>query len=713
MAPDGGDRGAKTGKRKGDKLVFSQLHREAQATAVLENIGDAIITLDEKCRAIDLNRAAHSLFGHQDGEILGQDVRRLLPDLPPPEQIPESPGRDLPTPLELTACHRSGRHFPVAVSLSRVHSDIGSFGVLIARDLSAQKEAAESLHREKEFAQITLQSIREAVITTDARGRVNSVNRAACRLLRRDSDELVERPLTDLLRFTELQHRRAAREGLKAVLAQGESAQLEGQPEIRFGNGDLIYVKGRLAPLRAADRRIIGCVTVMQDVTSETRMREILSWQATHDDLTSLINRREFERRLQALIEQRPGDTRHVLLYLDLDQFKLINDNCGHDAGDQMLRQLTSRLGTRLRNSDTLARLGGDEFAALLPHCSVEDGRRIADDLREIVRGFRFDWKGRTFGVGVSIGLVSLDEHVLSVADALTAADSACYIAKENGRDQVVVYHPSGDEEQRRREEMSQTTLIRECLEADRFCLWAQPIMPIQGQDGDWGIEILVRMLDEGGGVIPPGCFIPGAERYNLMGQIDRWVLHTLCTQWRDDPVLFEHLDKVAINLSGQSIANDEFLEFVVSTVDRFRLPWERLCFEITETAAVSSIEKARHFIQTLRQREARFALDDFGSGLSSFAYLKQLPVDFLKIDGAFVKDMEQDPIDAAMVRSISDIGRAMQLQTIAEFVESERVIDMLQEAGVDYAQGYGICRPMPIGELADFQPIQAQASAG
>lgn len=681
--------------------------------AVLENIGDAIVTLDEQCRIIDLNRAAHSLFGHRDQEILGKDVHELLPDLPPPEQIPESPGADMPTSLELTARDRSGRQFPVAVSLSRVHSEIGSFGVLIARDLSAQREAAESLHREKEFAQITLQSIQEAVITTDARGRVNSVNHAACQLLRREADELVERPLTDLLRFTELQHRRAVRESLTQVLTQGEPAQLEGQPEIRFGNGDLIYVKGQLAPLRSSNQHIIGCVAVMQDVTGETRMREILSWQATHDDLTSLINRREFERRLEALLEQRPSGTRHVLLYLDLDQFKLINDNCGHNAGDQMLRQLTSRLSTRLRNSDTLARLGGDEFAVLLPHCSVEDGRRIADDLRDIVHTFRFDWKGRTFGVGVSIGLVSLDEHILSVAEALTAADSACYIAKENGRDQVVVYHPSGDEEQRRREEISQTALIRECLETDRFCLWAQPIMPIQGQQDDWGMEILVRMLDETGQVIPPGCFIPAAERYNLMGQIDRWVLHTLCTQWRDNPTLFEHLDKVAINLSGQSIANDEFLEFVIGTIDRFGLPWERLCFEITETAAVSSIEKARHFIQTLRQREARFALDDFGSGLSSFAYLKQLPVDFLKIDGAFVKDMAKDPIDAAMVRSISDIGRAMQLHTIAEFVENEHVIDMLQEAGVDYAQGYGICRPMPIEELTEFQPIGVQASAG
>ncbi|HHI76266.1 MAG TPA: EAL domain-containing protein [Gammaproteobacteria bacterium] len=698
QAPDAADHQA---------LARAQLRREAQALAVLENIHDAIITLDADHAIIDLNRAAHRMLGYEDAEVLGQPVQRLLPDLTPDACAPAA-GEE----LEMTARRRSGDTFDAAVGLSRVHSDQGTFTVLILRDLTERKNAQESLHREKEFAQITLQSIQEAVITTDARGRVNSANRAACTLLRRDTGELMERPLGDLLRFSGLEHRRAMRHALRATLADGTSHELSGQPEIRFDNGDSIYVNGRIAPLRAADGTIIGSVVVLQDVTAEKRMREILSWQATHDDLTSLINRREFERRLQQLIEQRVGDTRHVLLYLDLDQFKLINDNCGHDAGDHMLRQLTSRLGTRLRNTDTLARLGGDEFAALLPHCSVENGRRIAEDLRELVRNFRFEWNGRTFGVGVSIGLVCLDEQILSITDALTAADSACYIAKENGRDQVVIYRPSGDEEQRRREEMSQTALIREALEQDRFCLWAQPIMPIEPGADDWGIEILVRMLDENGGTIAPGAFIPGAERYNLMSHIDRWVLRALCRHWQAQPRLFERLDKIAVNLSGQSVANDEFLDFVIAQVEDNGLPWGRLCFEITETAAVSSIEKARHFIETLRERGARFALDDFGSGLSSFAYLKQLPVDYLKIDGAFVKDMEHDRIDAAMVRSIAEIGRAMQLRSIAEFVENERVVALLREARVDYAQGYGICRPMPLEALAGFRPLR-RAEAG
>ncbi len=400
------------------------------------------------------------------------------------------------------------------------------------------------------------------------------------------------------------------------------------------------------------------------------------------------------------------GDSHHILLYLDLDQFKLINDNCGHNAGDQMLRQLTSHLSTRLRHTDTLARLGGDEFAALLPHCGLEVGRRIAEELRDLVRNFRFNWGGRTLGVGVSIGLVQLDDSMLSIVDALTAADSACYIAKERGRDQVVVYHHDGDEEQQRKDLIFQAAHIRESLEQKRFRIWAQPILPIHAGEFDWGVEILVRMLNEDGKLVPPGQFIPAAEHYNLMGHVDSWVISAVCAHWQAQPELFERMDKVAINLSGHSLANDEFLDFLMREIDNHRLPWHKLCFEVTETAAVSSIEKARHFINTIKERGARFSLDDFGSGLSSFAYLKQLPVDYLKIDGAFVKDMLSDRIDAAMVRSISDVGRAMNLHTIAEFVEDLAVVEALRKAKVDYAQGYGICKPPPIEELADYHPI-------
>ncbi len=480
---------------------------------------------------------------------------------------------------------------------------------------------------------------------------------------------------------------------------------MDGLPELRLRNGETIYVGGRLAPLRARDGSIIGAILVLRDVTREKRMKEILSFQATHDDLTSLINRREFERRLDDLLAHRSPSSRHVLLYLDLDQFKLINDNCGHHAGDRMLRQLTGLLGTRLRKSDTLARLGGDEFAALLPNCDRDSGCRVAETLRETIRNFRFTWNGRSFGVGVSIGLVQIDDSLGNIADIMAAADSACYMAKERGRDQVVVYRPDGNEEIERRHQIAQAAHIRECLEQRRFRLWAQPILPIESSPFHWGVEILVRMVDEQDKLVPPGLFIPAAERYNLMGHIDSWVVGAVCSHWEQHPEVFDRMSKVAINLSGQSIANEEFLGHLMSEVDNHGIPWDKLCFEITETAAVSSIEQAQHFIKILRERGADFSLDDFGSGLSSFGYLKDLDVNYLKIDGAFVKDMLSDEVDAAMVRSISDIGRTMGLRTIAEFVENLAVVEKLRDARVDYAQGYGICKPMPIKDLADYQP--------
>ena len=681
-------------------MASQHRRREARARAVIENIHDAIVSMDTQGRITDLNRAAHEMFALDDTQVLGKPADILFNDYAA-HQAELAAGRE----VELQGRHHSGSVFSAAVGMSRIESEGQDRCILIVRDISAQKQAEESLHWEKEFAQITLQSIQEAVITTDAKGRVNSVNRSACELLRRNEEHILDRPLVDLLAFSELDHRRAARQGINATLSYGKSCSMDGLPELRFDNQESIFVNGRLAPLRSSGGAIVGSVAVLQDVTNDKRMREILSYQATHDDLTSLINRREFERRLEEALSTRVGDTHHMLLYLDLDQFKLINDNCGHTAGDQMLRQLTSLLGTRLRHTDTLARLGGDEFAVLLPYCGLEVGRRIAEELRELVRNFRFNWGGRSFSVGVSIGIVQLDETMLDISDALAAADSACYIAKEKGRDQVIVHQPGGDEEQLRKGQISQAARIRESLELGRFRLWAQPIIPIHPEKFDWGVEILVRMQNENGELVPPGMFIPAAERYNLMGHIDSWVISALCKQWTEQPELFERADKVAINLSGQSIGNDEFLEFAMTEIENHRLPWHKLCFEVTETAAVSNIEKACHFINILKGCGARFSLDDFGSGLSSFAYLKQLPVDYLKIDGAFVKDMLNDRIDAAMVRSISDVGRAMHLYTIAEFVEDLAVVDALRDAKVDYAQGYGICKPMPIEKLSSYRP--------
>jgi diguanylate cyclase (GGDEF)-like protein len=429
-----------------------------------------------------------------------------------------------------------------------------------------------------------------------------------------------------------------------------------------------------------------------------------LEHQASHDALTALVNRQEFERRLQRVIETaRTKGAEHALCYLDLDQFKVINDTCGHEAGDELLRQVGGVLQQRTRKRDTLARLGGDEFGVLMEHCSLTQARRVAHGLREAIEGFRFIWEGRTFEVGVSIGLVCITDVSGSILNILSAADRACYAAKDQGRNRVHVYDEGDAELARRHGEMQWVARIPQALEEHRFHLVRQPIVPLNsGLSEGEHYELLIRMEDEEGRIVLPGAFLPAAERYNLSVKIDRWVIAKALAWLKGDPKQLKGLFLCTINLSGRSLGDEEFLEFIIRQFDETDIPAEKVCFEITETAAIANLFNATRFINALKKRGCRFALDDFGSGLSSFAYLKNLPVDYLKIDGAFVKDMVDDPIDLAMVKSINEIGQAMGKKTIAEHVENEAILEKLKlpEIGVDYAQGYGIAQPRPIEQV-------------
>ena len=689
---------------------LAERHRdgEAMARAVIENIRDALVTVDNAGNIIDLNRAAHALFGYSDEAILGKPLRSLLVGVD--DQF-TGPIDFANTEVECVTAH--GGVFAAELKASDIEGDERGRRIIVIRDLTERKRFEDAIFEEKEFAQVTLQALKEAVITTDARGVINGCNEAATSLLGSQKSLVIGRALSELLVFEKTTHRHMVRVALTEALEQGVNTELEGDPELVARNGVSVKIAGCVAALRGQENRIIGSVAVLQDVSAERHMQAVLSYQASHDELTELINRREFERRLESLVHRNDRKSQSILLFLDLDQFKLINDACGHYAGDKLLRQLTGIMQMQVRQADTFARLGGDEFAVLLPGCDQAVGQRIAESLRDAVRQFRFQWANSYYGVGVSIGLVVIDDHWHSVVDLMSAADSACYIAKESGRDQVVVYQPAGDKEQRRRGEISQAARIRESLERNRFRLFCQPIVPLSGRiENNWGIEILVRMVDEEGHLIPPGVFIPAAERYDLMSYIDRWVVEAVCRHWQARPEDFRDLDKIAINLSGLSIANEEFLQFLIQRIGASALPWNKVCLEITETAAVNSIEKAQHLIAELSGRGCRFALDDFGSGLSSFAYLKNLPVDYLKIDGTFVRDMLNDPMDSAMVHSISSIGRSLGLKTIAEFVEDTAIMAALREADVDFAQGYGICRPMPLDELAGWSPTEVEDRA-
>lgn len=397
----------------------------------------------------------------------------------------------------------------------------------------------------------------------------------------------------------------------------------------------------------------------------------------------------------------------HAICYLDLDQFKVINDTCGHVAGDELLRQLGILLPQHVRRNDTLARLGGDEFGVLLENCTLRQACRVANDLRKSIEEFRFVWGAKTFSLGASIGLVLVTGQDQSLVEILAAADAACYVAKDSGRNRIHVYHEEDSELSARKGEMQWLNRTQQALSEDRFCLYYQPIDASTDSDNTLHYEVLLRMLDEQGEIILPGAFLPAAERYDLMPRLDRWVLEKTLSLLGANPRHLARLSQCAINLSGQSVTDHGFTDFVIETLQANSVPADKICFEITETTAIGNLVGAIQFINTLKALGCRFALDDFGSGMSSFAYLKTLPVDYLKIDGVFISDMMDDPINLAMVQSINSIAQVMGKATIAEFVESEAIYDCLVDMGVDYLQGYHISRPQPLAQLLGNQTTE------
>lgn len=431
-----------------------------------------------------------------------------------------------------------------------------------------------------------------------------------------------------------------------------------------------------------------------------------LSYQARHDALTGLVNRREIEARLErALKRSREHGMQHVFCYMDLDQFKIVNDTCGHYAGDALLRQLSLILRQRVREGDTLARLGGDEFGLLLEDCSIADARRMTQELLDLVGEFRFVHEDKIFGVGVSIGMVAITGNTASVESLLSASDSACFAAKDNGRNRVHLFEPEDDDLMRRHGEMQWITRITQALEENRFCLYCQPILPLGNNDDESRyFEVLLRKVGPEGKIIPPMAFIPAAERFNMMPAIDRWVIRHAFAIYRNmlDKRGSEVQCVFTINLSGVSLSDPDLLDYIMDQLILHGVPPAGICFEITETAAIVNLAHTVELIKTLKQIGCGFLLDDFGSGMSSFAYLKNLQVDFIKIDGAFVRDIATNPIDLAMVQSIHGIAKAMQIRTIAEFVESAPVVEMLAAIGVHYGQGFHLGKPVPIEQAIE-----------
>ncbi|MEH2175686.1 EAL domain-containing protein [Nostoc sp.] len=567
----------------------------------------------------------------------------------------------------------------------------------VGRDITALKQIEETLFQEKELAQVTLQSIGDAVITTDAFGRIQYLNPIAESLLECSQASAQGLPLKEVLKIVHETTREVVQNPIEQALQENRIVSLANHTVLITERDREIAIQDSAAPIRNREGEVIGAVMVFHDVTQNRLLSRQLSWQATHDALTGLVNRQEFERRVEQSLHLAKLDYQvHALCYLDLDHFKIVNDTCGHLAGDELLRQVTVLLKEKIRKTDTLARLGGDEFGVLLNQCTLEQALRVANELLSCVQQFRFVWQEQVFSLGASIGLVGIDMHSESFAEIISTADAACYTAKNRGRNRVYVAQTDDQERLQQRGQMQWVSRISQALESDCFCLYAQKIAAIApaDQNGDH-YEVLLRLRDEQGNLVLPMAFIPAAERYNLMHLIDRWVIQTLFRNW--PRVVGDKQSIYAINLSGSSINDDQFINFLYEQFSVYSISPQYICFEITETVAIANLTKAKQFIESLQEMGCRFALDDFGVGMSSFAYLKSLPVDYLKIDGSFIRNIIENSVDDAIVTAITRISSVMGIQTIAEFVENDAILERITALGIDYAQGYGIGIPCPL----------------
>lgn len=692
--------------------------RDQRMRRMLGTVTDILYQTDSDGRLTWITDSVEQVLGYPSNEILGHRFDEFMVDSA--KDIPALKSRSDITNYPFRIYRQDGS---VAWLLANVRhlSDadgqfIGSEGV--CRDGTELIEAEQALFKERKRAQITLASIGDGVVTTAITGAVDYMNPSAETLTGETRVRAEGRRFDEVCDLTDSRTAKAITHIVDTCIETGHDIHL--QRDVTLHNQRLrrdFAVEVSVSPIRDSRNEVTGTVVVLHDITELREISRQMTHQATHDTLTGLANRQVFEQRLRALLESaRLDDSTHALCYLDLDQFKIVNDTCGHTAGDELLRQIATQLASEVREVDSIARLGGDEFGVLLHNTTLEKAIRTAERMRARIEDFRFNWKSKLFRSGVSIGVVAISRQSGSPADALSNADAACYIAKDRGRNRIHVYYPGSDEISNRYNEMERIQHLTEAIDRNAFVLFAQIIRAVNWQPGDnFSLECLVRMRDSDGSLIQPAAFLPIAERYQVMPQIDRWVLEHALELITNAPSTFSQVDYFSINLSGQSMTDDYFIDFALDLLRRTGVDPRRLVFEITETTAVTNFSRATRLIKSLRDMGCRFALDDFGSGLSSFSYLKNLPLDFIKIDGAFVRDVLTDPVDLETVKAINQVGHTMGLKIIAEYVESEEVLEMLRSIGVDYAQGYHIARPMSFEKLrnsAHFRTRGRKSSA-
>ncbi|WP_372593973.1 EAL domain-containing protein [Actinotalea sp.] len=569
-------------------------------------------------------------------------------------------------------------------------------------DATEQRAARAALHAEKERAEVTLASIGDAVITTDAHARVTYLNPVAEGLTGWTTDQAEGRPVDEVLTLFSESTGEPVESPAIRCLREGRPVGLASHTALRDRAGRLISVEDSSAPIRDAHGVVLGAVLVFHDVSDAKALTRALAHQASHDALTGLVNRTEFERHLNTALDDARHGIPSAVLYLDLDQFKVVNDSDGHVAGDALLCTLAGVLQSQVRATDTVARLGGDEFGIILRGCAEEQAVGLAQNLCDSVAAERFEWEHRVHRVGVSIGLVSLGRESGTAAEVLRVADSACYLAKEAGRGRLHVAHGDDERARRRHGELGWVRRLQDVIEHHEVVLWAQPILPARAGEDLPSLEILLRLQDDTGRLAAPGEFLPAAERYQMAGALDRVVVESTLRWFAERPQVLAQIRTCSINLSGDSVGDSETMTFIDGLFDELGLDGEHFCFEVTETAVIADLEDTSRFLGTLRARGCQVALDDFGVGLSSFSYLRTLPVDVLKIDGTFVRRVREDPVDEVMVRSIHQVGHLLGKRTVAEYVENDEIRRAVTEIGVDLLQGFGVGRPGPLAQVIE-----------
>lgn len=636
---------------------------------------DPQIIVDSEGIIEQANARCYEILGYKNSELIGESVEILLPEnlrrshvalrkmfLNAPRSRPMGKG-------ELTCQRKDGQTIPVEVSLTPIPGDTGQMSVCaVIRDLTERKYAERELQRLASFPELSPIPI----IEVSRNGEINYCNPSA-----RESFAQIESSGND----------HPALSNLPLMIEKVTQSE---RPLVRSIEIDGMVYEQQFSYVR--DNDVVRIYS--WDITEIRDMADEMEYFATHDGLTGLINRNEFDRRINQLLDQSLRENKeHALCYIDLDQFKIINDKCGHSAGDEMLRQLGTLMHEHIRDTDTLARLGGDEFGLLLPGCGIDKALEIAEQVRKIISEHRFVWESHVFTVGASIGLVPITRNSGAVKDIMRAADTACYVAKDTGRGRVHVYRPDDYELGRHIKNIEWAHRLQEALSENQFCLYKQAIHPLYGKGKD-RYELLVRMVDENGKIYSPGAFIPAAERFNLIKSVDKWVIDAAFRLVKEGCL---NTHEISVNLSGDSIGDTDMISYVINKLEEYSIDPKGLTFEITETAMITNLANAQKFMAMLHDVGCRFALDDFGSGVSSFSYLQNLHVDYLKIDGDLIRNSVTNKINASMVKAINDIGHAMGIQTVAEFVEDEVIMQKMEEIGIDFVQGYHIGHPCPI----------------